>query len=174
MVPIVQIHTQSPPIRISSLAYQLYQLFKILTHTEVVGSPIGSLTTIHTNIPAITVTVLAVALWNVIRLLYVYAYISLSGYMTKLLVVLLQQLSSLQYESMIKIRFLKTWQKSPPQTHTHREIFLDWIYPFQTISSNFGFGWQKSSPHPTPRWPHREMFLYEEYYARWQTTCQVW
>ena len=35
MVPIVQIHTQIPPIQISSLAYQLYQLFKILTHTEV-------------------------------------------------------------------------------------------------------------------------------------------
>ena len=69
MVPIVQIHTQIPPIQISSLAYQLYQLFKILTHTEVQtrdhgagGSPIGSLTTIHTNIPAITVTVLAIAL----------------------------------------------------------------------------------------------------------------
>ena len=69
MVPIVQIHTQIPPIQISSLAYQLYQLFKILTHTEVQdidhdagGSPIGSLTTIHTNIPAITVTVLSIAL----------------------------------------------------------------------------------------------------------------
>ena len=35
MVPIVQIHTQIPPIQISSLSYQLYQLFKILTHTEV-------------------------------------------------------------------------------------------------------------------------------------------
>ena len=35
MVPIVQIHTQIPPIQISSLGYQLYQLFKILTHTEV-------------------------------------------------------------------------------------------------------------------------------------------
>ena len=31
------------------------------------GRPIGSLTTIHTNIPAITVTVLAIAFWNVIR-----------------------------------------------------------------------------------------------------------
>ena len=51
------------------------------------GSPKGSLTTIHTNIPAITVTVFVIALWNVIRLLYVYAYISLSSYMTKLIVI---------------------------------------------------------------------------------------
>ena len=33
-VPILQIHTQIPPIRISSIGYQLYQLFKILTYTE--------------------------------------------------------------------------------------------------------------------------------------------
>ena len=43
------------------------------------GSPIGSLMTIHTNIPAIPITLLDMALWNVIRLLYVYAYISLSS-----------------------------------------------------------------------------------------------
>ena len=69
MVPILQILTQIPPIQISSLGYQLYQLFKY-SHIEkyrtqdhgVGGSPIGSLTTIHTNIPAITVTVLAIAL----------------------------------------------------------------------------------------------------------------
>ena len=59
------------------------------------GRPIGSLTTIHTNIPTITITVLAMELWNVIKLLYVYACISLSGYMTKLLVILLQQLRSI-------------------------------------------------------------------------------
>ena len=53
------------------------------------GSPVGSLTTIHIDIPAITITVLDIALWNVFRLLYVYAYISLSSYMTKLLVILL-------------------------------------------------------------------------------------
>ena len=35
MVPILQIHTQIPPIWISSLGYQLYQLFKILTYREV-------------------------------------------------------------------------------------------------------------------------------------------
>ena len=35
MVPIVQSHTQIPHVQKSSLAYQLYQLFKILTHTEV-------------------------------------------------------------------------------------------------------------------------------------------
>ena len=33
-VPILQIHTQIPPIRISSIGYQLCQLFKILTYTE--------------------------------------------------------------------------------------------------------------------------------------------
>ena len=38
LVPIVQIHTQIPPIQTSSLAYQLYQLFKILIHTEVQGT----------------------------------------------------------------------------------------------------------------------------------------
>ena len=35
MVPILQIHTQIPPIWISSVGYQLYQLFKILTYREV-------------------------------------------------------------------------------------------------------------------------------------------
>ena len=59
------------------------------------GRPIGSLTTIHTNIPAITITVLDMELYNVIRLLYVYACISLSGYMTKLLVMHLKQVMSL-------------------------------------------------------------------------------
>ena len=34
MVPILQIHTQIPPIQISSIGYQLCQLFKILTYTE--------------------------------------------------------------------------------------------------------------------------------------------
>ena len=57
--------------------------------------PIGSLNRIHTSIPAITITVLDMELRNVIRLLYVNAYISLSGYMTKLLVILLEQLRSL-------------------------------------------------------------------------------
>ena len=36
-VPILQIHTQIPPIRISSIGYQLCQLFKILTYTEPTG-----------------------------------------------------------------------------------------------------------------------------------------
>ena len=84
MVPILQIHTQIPPIRISSIDYQLCQLFKI--HIQKYrtqdhgagGRPIGSLITIHTNIPAITVTVLAMALWSVIRILSLYAYISLT------------------------------------------------------------------------------------------------
>ena len=39
MVPILQIHTQIPPTLISSLGYQLSQLFKILTYTEVQDSP---------------------------------------------------------------------------------------------------------------------------------------
>ena len=37
-VPILQIHTQIPPIRISSIGYQLCQLFKILTYTELQDS----------------------------------------------------------------------------------------------------------------------------------------
>ena len=35
MAPILQIHTQISPIRISSLGYQLCQLFKILTYRDV-------------------------------------------------------------------------------------------------------------------------------------------
>ena len=33
-VPILQIDTQIPPIQISSIGYQLCQLFKILTYTK--------------------------------------------------------------------------------------------------------------------------------------------
>ena len=44
------------------------------------GRPVGSLTTIHTNIPAITITILDMELWKVISLLYVYACILLSRY----------------------------------------------------------------------------------------------
>ena len=40
-VPILQIHTQIPPIQITSIGYQLCQLFKILTYTELQDS--GSL-----------------------------------------------------------------------------------------------------------------------------------
>ena len=65
-VPIPQIHTQIHPIQISSIGYQLCQLFKILTYTELQDSGswciwkvIDSPTTIHTNIPAITVTLFA-------------------------------------------------------------------------------------------------------------------
>ena len=86
MVPILQNHTQIPPIQISFLGYQLSQLFKILTYTEVqdTGSwcrwkayrqPYHN----NTNIPAITVTVLAMVLWSVIRILYLYACILLTG-----------------------------------------------------------------------------------------------
>ena len=57
--------------------------------------PVGHPITIHSNIPAITITILDMELWNVIRLLYVYACISLSGYMTKLLVMPLEQVMSL-------------------------------------------------------------------------------
>ena len=37
-VPILQIHTQIPSIRMSSIGYQLCQLFKILTYTELQDS----------------------------------------------------------------------------------------------------------------------------------------
>ena len=37
-VPILQIHNQIPPIQISSIGYQLCQLFKILTYTELQDS----------------------------------------------------------------------------------------------------------------------------------------
>ena len=94
MVPIGQIHTQISPIWISSIGYQLCQLFKLLTYRKyrtqyhgTSGRPIGSLTTIHNNIPPIPITLVDMALWNVIRLLYVYAYISWSAYMAKLLVI---------------------------------------------------------------------------------------
>ena len=56
MVPILQIHTQIPPIQISSL-----EKYRTQDHGAG-GRPIGNLTTIHTNIPPITVTVLAIAL----------------------------------------------------------------------------------------------------------------
>ena len=73
--------------------------------------------------------------------------------MTKLLVILLQQLRSLYYESMIKIKIPENLAEKPPPPN--REIFLDWIYPFQTILSNFEFSWQKSSPIP-PQGGHTE------------------
>ena len=37
-VSILQIHTQIPPIQISSIGYQLCQLFKILTYRELQDS----------------------------------------------------------------------------------------------------------------------------------------
>ena len=65
MVPILQIHTQIAPIQISSLGYQLGQLFKILTYrkyrTQDHGAgarPVDSLTTIHSNIPTVMITIL--------------------------------------------------------------------------------------------------------------------
>ena len=39
-----------------------------------------------------------------------------------------------------------SWQKSPPPPPRTGKIFLDWIYPFHAILSNFGFRWQKSPP----------------------------
>ena len=75
-VPILQIHTQIPPIQISSVGYQLLNFSKY-SHIQnyrtqdhgAYGRPIGSPTTIHTNIPAIAVTLLAKELWSVIRIL---------------------------------------------------------------------------------------------------------
>ena len=69
MVPIIQIHTQIPPIQISSLGYQFCQLFKILTYREVQDTvsryrwkPYMQPLTIHANIPAIPITLLDMAL----------------------------------------------------------------------------------------------------------------
>ena len=69
MVPTVQIHTQIPHIQISSIDYQLCQLFKLLTYRKyrtkyhgTGGRPIGSLTTIYNNIPAIPITLVDMAL----------------------------------------------------------------------------------------------------------------
>ena len=77
MLPILQIHTLIPPIWISSLGYQLCQLFKILTYIEVQDTgqqpimvQVEDLVAIHyhatlvqlakimipENIPAITIT----------------------------------------------------------------------------------------------------------------------
>ena len=58
--------------------YSHIQKYRIQDHGAG-GRPIGSLTTIHTNIPAIIVTVLTMALWSVIRILYLYACMSLTG-----------------------------------------------------------------------------------------------
>ena len=65
-----------PPIKMSSIGYQLCQLFQILTYTEVQDTGLlcrwkayGSPTTIHTNMPAITVTLLPKELSSVIRIL---------------------------------------------------------------------------------------------------------
>ena len=38
------------------------------------------------------------------------------------------------------------WQKSSPLSPRMRENFLHWIYPFQAISSNFGFCGRKAPP----------------------------
>ena len=54
------------------------------------------------------------ALWNVIRLLYVYAYISWSTYMAKLLVILLEHLRSISYKSMRKIKIFEKLAEKPP------------------------------------------------------------
>ena len=70
MVPIQQIHTHIPPIRISFVGYQLCLLFKILTYTEVQDTGLWCrwkayrepVPQYSTNIPAITITVLAMAL----------------------------------------------------------------------------------------------------------------
>ena len=65
-VPILQIHTQIPPI--SNIFYRLPTLstFQNTSHTQkystqdhgAYGRPICSPTTVHTNIPGITVTLL--------------------------------------------------------------------------------------------------------------------
>ena len=57
-----------------------------------------------------------------------------------------------QYTSFTKPYSMHHWtihqwsldRKAPPTG----KIVLHWIYPFQTILSNFGFGWQKRPPTP--------------------------
>ena len=71
--------------------------------------------TIQTNIPAIPIKLLDIALSNVFRFLYNYAYISLPGYITKHLVILqLEDLRSLLYEYILKINIPKIWAEKPP------------------------------------------------------------
>ena len=69
--------------------YSYIQKFKTQDHGAA-GRPIGNLTTIHTNIPAITVTVLAMALWSIIRILYLYASMSFN-WVTKLFFIHLEE-----------------------------------------------------------------------------------
>ena len=59
----------------------------------------------------------------------------------------------------ISCNFQQLWvqlAESPPLplSQPNREIFLDWIYSFHAISSNFGFSWQKP-PLPMGRDPVR-------------------
>ena len=49
----------------------------------------------------------------------------------------------------ISCNFQQLWvqlAERPPRGGQTGKIFLDWIYPFHAISSNFGFSWQKSPP----------------------------
>ena len=117
LAEILQIHTQILSIQISSSGhnfskYSHIQKYRTNDH-DAGGRPIGSLTTIHT-IPAIPITLLAMRLWSVIRVLYVYACRMLSGYMTKLLVMYLEQLRSPQYKSMLKIMIPENCTEKPP------------------------------------------------------------
>ena len=119
------------------------------------------------------------ALWSVIRILYLYACISLTGKLTKLFLIHLEQSWSLWYklpapplpptpqQTNRKKKFIRdlsiscnfqqvwfSWQKSSPPHPTPfhpsgktGKTFLDWIYPFHVISSNFGSAGRKA-PHP--------------------------
>ena len=55
------------------------------------GRLIGSLTTIHTNIPAMSKTSLALILRSIIMILYLNGCSTLTGYVTKLFVIHLEQ-----------------------------------------------------------------------------------
>ena len=106
--------------------------------------------TIHTNTPAIPITLLYMALWNVIRLLYVYAYISLSSYVTKLLVYTFT--TTEVHIIWIYAKNKHSWKlgrKAPPPPRTGK-FFLDQIYPFHAISSNFHSGGRKAPLPPSP------------------------
>ena len=71
-----------------------------------------------------------------------------------------------------------SWQKRKAPPPGTGNIFLDWIYPFHAISSNFGFRWQKSTPPPIYffliiLWTFQGIFSPNDFYAIRKTTCRV-
>ena len=67
--------------------------------------------------------------------------------MAKLLVILLEHLRSILYESIIKIKNPGDLAEKPPHpTPLNRDNFFRLDLSIHAILSNFGFGWQKSPP----------------------------